>query len=530
MLRERAGRSRSAASPHVALERRAAARAVAAGEAVGARWRELVGEQDVRQDRAALVCHAAGRSYPDLVRLRAGDGSSGAGRRGLAREPRTRCAAALAACADAERGRGAVRRRHERRRRRRAAARRLRSRDLARPARAWTRLVDVDERSLTRDLRAGHARPARSSALLAGRGLTLGHFPQSFEYATVGGWVATRSAGQASTGYGRIDELVRGLTLRGAGRRAWRSRCAPASAAGPDLRELVVGSEGTLGVITEATLRVRPLPAPAPLRGLVVPRRSRRAPRRCARSSRRDASPDVARLSDEEETRLTMALASSGVAAERLGRRYLRARGHERGCSRSSAGRATADERRAPPRPHRRSCCAPRRRVALGTRPGRAWQRGRFAAPYLRDDLLDRGVMVETLETATTWTQPARALRRRRRRPARRADGPRHAARSSSATSPTSTRRAPRCTSPSSPARRQGDELDQWRAAKTAACDAIVAARRHDHPPPRGRPRPRALDARRGRRARASRCCGPSRSRARPDRDHEPRQAAAGLA
>src|SRR5205823_14045674 len=90
-------------------------------------------------------------------------------------------------------------------------------------------------------------------------GLTLGHFPQSFEFGSIGGYVATRSAGQASTGYGRIDRLVLGLRLVApAGEVVIKPL--PASAAGPSLRELLVGSEGALGVITEATLAVRPLP------------------------------------------------------------------------------------------------------------------------------------------------------------------------------------------------------------------------------------------------------------------------------
>src|SRR3954462_11943692 len=98
-------------------------------------------------------------------------------------------------------------------------------------------------------------RPAAEGPLNA-RGFTLGHFPQSYEYATVGGCVATRSAGQASTGYGRIDAMVVGLNVVcPAGDVALLT--APASAAGPDLRELFVGSEGALGVITRVALRVR---------------------------------------------------------------------------------------------------------------------------------------------------------------------------------------------------------------------------------------------------------------------------------
>ncbi len=96
-------------------------------------------------------------------------------------------------------------------------------------------------------------------APLAEHGLTLGHFPQSFEFATVGGFAATRSSGQASAGYGRFDAMVVGLraaTPIG----TVELGSAPAGAAGPDLRQLMLGSEGAFGVITEVTVRVRPVP------------------------------------------------------------------------------------------------------------------------------------------------------------------------------------------------------------------------------------------------------------------------------
>ncbi len=105
---------------------------------------------------------------------------------------------------------------------------------------------------------AGIAGPALEDQLLV-KGLTLGHFPQSFEYSTLGGWVATRSVGQQCYKYGRVDEMFLGgrmLTPSG-----WMEFPAfPASAAGPDLRQSVLGSEGRLGIISEATVRVRPLP------------------------------------------------------------------------------------------------------------------------------------------------------------------------------------------------------------------------------------------------------------------------------
>src|SRR5204863_3464402 len=116
----------------------------------------------------------------------------------------------------------------------------------------------TDRTSLTATM-GGGLPGRRAEARLQARGLTLGHFPQSFEYGTVGGYVATRSAGQASTGYGRIDKLVLGLRLVApAGELVVQP--IPGSAAGPSLRELAVGSEGAFGVITEATVAVRTLP------------------------------------------------------------------------------------------------------------------------------------------------------------------------------------------------------------------------------------------------------------------------------
>src|SRR3954447_5407162 len=118
--------------------------------------------------------------------------------------------------------------------------------------------VDVDRRSVTATLGAGLRGPEAEAAL--GRdGLTLGHFPQSFEYATVGGFAATRSAGQASSGYGRFDDLVSSVRLL-APAGDMQTLETPHTAAGPALRELIVGSEGVLGVIPEVTVRVRPAP------------------------------------------------------------------------------------------------------------------------------------------------------------------------------------------------------------------------------------------------------------------------------
>ena len=432
------------------------------------RLAEAVGGDGLRTDRLERVLHAAGKSYPDLVRLRSGDALE-APDAVVYPSSHEEVAAVLAVCADegvavipfgggtsVVGGVDPVRNGF-------AAAISL---DTGR----MDRLVDADHRSLTATFGPGLTGP-RAEAWLAAQGLTLGHFPQSWEYATIGGFVATRSAGQASTGYGRIDELVLGLRCAApAGEIVIRAF--PASAAGPALRELVVGSEGVLGVITEATLAVRPAPAECRYEGWSF-RSFEEGAEAFRAMEQADVSPDIARLSDEEETRLSMAMASTGSATERAGRAYLRARGHEGGCIAIIGHEGTAEE---VGRRRSRSAEALKRGggLALGQRPGRAWQRGRYAGPYLRDALLERGVMAETLETATSWTNLANlhtavaaALRdslQQRGTPALVLCHVSHLYPSGASLYFTFLAR-----------QESGAELDQWRAAKRAASEAIVA-------------------------------------------------------
>jgi alkyldihydroxyacetonephosphate synthase len=249
-------------------------------------------------------------------------------------------------------------------------------------------LVELDEISRLAVLEPGLRGP-QAEALLAERGYTIGHFPQSFQYATLGGFAAARSSGQASAGYGRFDELVLALRLAtptgtlSAGR-------APRSAAGPDLRQLVLGSEGALGVITSLTVQVRPLPelrvydgwrfqsfehAASAIRGLMQD-----GPR-----------PTVVRVSDEVETALNLARpAEIGSGAPEPG--CLAIVGYE-------GTRADASERR---------LGASGALELAGATPvpeaGATWARDRYRGPYVRDALLDAGALVDTLETVTFWS------------------------------------------------------------------------------------------------------------------------------
>lgn len=260
-------------------------------------------------------------------------------------------------------------------------------------------LVDIDERVQLARLEAGLTGPMTES-LLAARGLTLGHFPQSFEYATVGGFAATRSAGQASSGFGRFDEMVHGIRLI-APAGELLIEAAPPAATGPSLLQTAVGSEGTLGVITDVTVRVRPRARMRHYAGWSLP--SLPAGADALRAMAQSGTlPDVARLSDSDETRASFAMAAGNNARAAL--RYLRLRGQRDPCllvlGWEGDGAAIGARMRRAVHVLRRNGA-----IALGTAPGRAWLRSRFDAPYLRDALLDRGVLVETLETAATWTQ-----------------------------------------------------------------------------------------------------------------------------
>ncbi len=262
-------------------------------------------------------------------------------------------------------------------------------------------LVGLDRESLTVTVQAGMRVPALER-LLAAQGLTLGHFPQSYEHVSLGGCAATRSAGQASTGYGRFEQLVVGLRMAApAGEIA--PRVLPASAAGPDLRELLVGSEGTLGVIHELALRVRGAPAHSHYEGVFF--ENFQAGAQALRTlAQEHAAPTVARLSDEHETRMSLALAGAGGLKGRLGRVYLGVRGYGAGCLAILGFEGS--EREVEQR-HGRALELVRSHGGLpvGRSPGEAWRAQRFAAPYLRDELLTHGVMVETLETATQWSR-----------------------------------------------------------------------------------------------------------------------------
>jgi alkyldihydroxyacetonephosphate synthase len=340
----------------------------------------------VRDDPGIRVLRAAGKSYLDLLAQRAGD-CEDAPDAVVQPETAEQVRAVLQACNEADvavvpfgGGTSVVGGVAPERGGRES----LVSLDLGKMA----AVLEVDERSLLVRMQPGLRLP-EADAALASRGLTLGHFPQSYEWATVGGCVATRSAGQASTGFGRIEENVVALDLV-APVASVSTRPKPMSAAGPLTRELLIGSEGAFGVITEATLRVRRVERERRYEGYFVSSFEEGAEilRELAQD---EVAPDVSRLSDEEETAVGLALAGRARVGRVLGR--------VRPCLLICGWEGRVEPRRAETR--RRL----RRALPAGQGAGRAWQASRYGGPHLRDDLLDRGLLVETLETATTWSQ-----------------------------------------------------------------------------------------------------------------------------
>ena len=484
LLRSELGISGERVSTPVALEDVALP-----APALSSAFRErLASLAELRDDREARVLRCRGKSYLDLLAQRAGDCES-APDAVVAPGDVDALAEVLRACAEegvavvpfgggtsvvggleGERGRFGA----------------LISLDLGR----LERVLAVDERSRVAVFEPGIRLP-EADAALRGHGLALGHVPQSYEWATIGGCAATRSAGQASTGHGRFDEQVVALEcVTPAGSLATLD--APGTAAGPSLRQLVLGSEGAFGVITRVALRVRPLHELA-FDGWTVGSFMEGAELLRA-LEQGGIAPDIARLSDEHETALSVAMAGTGGLAKRLiDGRCLLVCGWEGATGRAAAARALL---RGGARPLGASRGAPGSALASPARTcaTTCWTR----------------VLVETLETATSWSNLERLYDAVRGALSGFHVGvPRLA--------PVSQRRLAVLHAAGRAERRSGCAVDRGQGHRHAR---DRRRRRHDHASPRGRARPRAVPRRRGRRVRARAAAG-GQGALRPGRDHE---------
>jgi alkyldihydroxyacetonephosphate synthase len=345
----------------------------------------VVGRDQVTRDDEVRLLHLGGKSTPDLLRRRLDDPQA-APDAVASPADHDEIAAVLSLCAERGiavvpfgGGTSVVGGVDPARGERRAVI----ALDLTRTA----ALLALDKVSLLATFGAGTTGP-QAEELLGARGLTLGHFPQSFAYASLGGYAATRSSGQASRGYGRFDDLVHALRVATPAGDLTLGR-SPASAAGPDLRQLFLGSEGAFGVLTEVTVRVRPTPAATAYGAWSFPDFASGASA-FREATQRGIRPTVLRLSDETETRVNATL---GGHLTRLRGSLAVATFEGATAAEAEATRHDLDE-----------VFAAHGATSRGEDPARSWERGRFASPALRDTLLDSGILAETLETAATWT------------------------------------------------------------------------------------------------------------------------------
>jgi alkyldihydroxyacetonephosphate synthase len=274
--------------------------------------------------------------------------------------------------------------------------------------RRMRRVLEVDTESFTARIEAGTFGPDLEEQLNS-HGLTLGHFPDSFLHSTLGGWIATRSAGMQSDKYGKIEDMVialRMVTPVG----VLATRTVPKSSNGIDVNHLCIGSEGTLGVITEATMRVHPRPELRRTHGYLFPEFEAgiEAMHECVR---KECVPSMLRLSDPEKTALSLAFkppsSRLSQAATTIMKTYLKAKGFD---SRACLMLTTFEGSKAGAIRQRSQVNAIYRRfgaVDLGSGSGKSFESTKYDFPHIRDFLLDRGITSDVSETSTVWSNIA---------------------------------------------------------------------------------------------------------------------------
>jgi alkyldihydroxyacetonephosphate synthase len=269
------------------------------------------------------------------------------------------------------------------------------------------RVLDIDEVSGLARIEAGALGPDLEAQLTA-KGWTLGHFPDSFTHSTLGGWVATRSSGMQSDKYGDIADIARGLrVVRPDGTLVIRA--IPSASTGPSVREMIVGSEGRLGVITEVTVQVHRIPARREILAYLFPnwKAGLEAMRQISES---DATPTVTRVSDARETGFSFATAKESRGISKLVtqglQRYLKARGWtiDQMCL-SFIGYEGSASHVARQKKLVGAIVRKHGGIGVGKGPGILYDQKKFDTPYLRDFLLDRGAAADVSETAAPWSK-----------------------------------------------------------------------------------------------------------------------------
>jgi alkyldihydroxyacetonephosphate synthase len=366
---------------------------------------EAVGADNVSTDALDRVVHARGKSLRDLIRHRAGD----VGRvPDVVVRPGTEdeVAAVVHAAIDADAVviafgggtniAGSLEAPP-------AEQRTIVSVDMAR----LDRVLEIDERSRLARVQAGVFGPHLEEQLNA-RGWTAGHFPDSFTHSTLGGWIATRSSGMQSDKYGDIADLtraVRVVTPTG----MLVTRPVPHTSTGPSVREMVLGSEGRLGVITEATIHVHRVPESRTILGYLFPdwETALSAMHDIAES---EASPSVTRVSDAHETQFSFSTRKDPTALDRVKSKALttylqRRRDYDLDAMcLSFIGYEGSKEHVAAERKLVGKIVARHNGLCIGSSPGELYDQKKFDTPYIRDYLLDRGAPADVSETSAPWS------------------------------------------------------------------------------------------------------------------------------
>lgn len=356
----------------------------------------IVGDEFFKDDHYTRVMHTYGRSYPDLLRLRLGkcEGAPDAivypgseddiaklfevcSERGIAVIP-FGGGTSVAGGVEAMRGKF--------------------KKAISISMLRFNKIVEIDTKAMTVTVQPGVFGPDLE-AELGKWGVTVGHFPQSFEFSTVGGWASCRSAGQESSGYGRIDKNIVGLrvvTPRG----PMDIRTVPSTAAGPDPRQLFLGSEGVFGIITEITVQIHKKPEtmvfdcyffPSFAEGIEVFREL----------EQNGDMPHLARLSNEKETDFGIKQLGGGNLGKTLSR-YLSLRGQSTPCMAVFAFGGSKLQARSDREAFAMKLTG-KGGVRLGPTAGMMWIKERFTSPYLRDVMMTSDIAVDTLETCTIW-------------------------------------------------------------------------------------------------------------------------------
>jgi alkyldihydroxyacetonephosphate synthase len=390
--------------PHIALERVKLQPPKLSPQTL-ARLKRITGTTHVSTEKYHRLTHSLGKSYPDLLRLRSGlipnapdavvyprDEDQ------LARVLEFAQAKRIAVVPFAG-GSSVV-----------GGLEQIRARDfkgaISLDMRRMNRLLEIDPISLTATVETGVSGPQLEN-LLNEKGFTLGHFPQSFQFSALGGWIATRSAGQLSTKYGKIEDMVESLTLISPSGRL-ETKPVPASASGPELKQLLIGSEGILGIITKAKLRIWRLPEVRKYEGMMF-KSFRDGISAIRETMQSGVIPGMMRLSDPDETRISLVLSSQpkgfvDSVKTKSGLWLLKRMGYisSHGCVMILGIEGTQQAAKAE-RDIAVQACKRNGAFTIGSGVGKTWLEERFELPYLRDVLLDHCILVDTLETATTW-------------------------------------------------------------------------------------------------------------------------------